>query len=228
MTADESRAAELLTRAGVAGELIPRLTQYAVLVLAKNRRLNLTGAQTVDEMVAHIADTLTITPYVRRPYVDVGSGAGLPGIPIAIATGIQTTLIEATSRKAAFLKEAVVELGLDGITVLARRAEDVGRDPLYREQFGSATARAVAAASAVLELTAPLLAMDGIAVLQRGRMDPKERAALEDAALMLGCSVGAEIPLEGEKRVVLVRKTGATPDRFPRRPGIPEKRPLGQ
>lgn len=228
MSPEEARAAKLLAESGVAGQHVRRLAQYAALVLRKNHGPNLTGARTVDEMIAHISDSLTVTPYVRDPYVDIGSGAGLPGIPVAIATGIRTTLIEATSRKAAFLEEAIAELALDGAQVLAARAEDVARDARYRAEFASATARAVASASAVLELTAPLLAIGGLAILQRGRIDSGERSSLEDAALILGCSVGAEIPLEGQKRLILVRKTGPTPDRFPRRPGVPEKRPLGQ
>lgn len=226
MTAEAERAAELLAQAGVPNKHIHALGKYAALVLAKNRSLNLTGARTADELVEHIFDSLTVTPYVREPFVDIGSGAGLPGIPVAITNGIPTTLIEATSRKADFLKEVVAQLGL-GATVLTGRAEEIAHDAQWREHFLSVTARAVASASAVLELAAPLLALDGVAILQRGHMGPDERTSLEDAARILGCAVGAEIPLEGEKRLIIVRKTGPTPDRFPRRPGIPEKRPLG-
>jgi 16S rRNA (guanine527-N7)-methyltransferase len=95
-----------------------------------------------------------------------------------------------------------------------------------RERFASATARAVAVAPTVAELVLPFLATGGVAVLQRGTIDARERTALEDASLMLGGAVETEHQLDGERRIVLVRKTEATALRFPRRTGIPEKRPL--
>jgi len=225
VSAETERAQALLVAGGAPSEQAPRLARYAALVLEANRKFNLTGARSVEEFVPHILDSLTIVPYVRAPYVDVGSGAGLPGIPVAMVTGVRTTLVEATSKKAAFLRGAIAELSLDA-EVAAARAEDAGRKPELREQFATATARAIASAPTALELTAPLLAVGGLAILQRGSIDDSERTALEGAALMLGCAVDAEVALEGERRLILVRKTSPTSGRFPRRPGIPEKRPL--
>ncbi|HET9394083.1 MAG TPA: 16S rRNA (guanine(527)-N(7))-methyltransferase RsmG [Candidatus Rubrimentiphilum sp.] len=225
MSPETERAEALLAAGGASPEHVPRLAQYAALVLDANRKFNLTGARTIDEFVPHILDSLTVVPYIRTPYVDVGSGGGLPGIPVAIVTGARTLLVEATAKKAAFLREAISALGIDA-EVATARAEDAGRKPELRQQFVTATARAVATAPTALELTAPLLAVGGVAILQRGSMDVTERTALEGAALMLGCVVDAEVALEGERRLILVRKTSATPERFPRRAGIPEKRPL--
>lgn len=225
MSEETKRAEALLTAGGAPLEHLARLARYAELVLEANRQFNLTGARSTEEFVPHILDSLTIVPYMRPPYVDVGSGAGLPGIPVAIVTGAHTVLIEATAKKAAFLRAAIAELGVDA-DVLATRAEDAGRQPELRGQFAAASARAVASAPTALELTAPLLTVGGVAILQRGAMDITERTALEGAALMLGCTVDAEVTLEGERRLILVRKTSATPERFPRRAGIPEKRPL--
>lgn len=190
-----------------------------------NRKFNLTGAKNEAELAEHLLDSLTIVPYVSAPYVDVGSGAGLPAIPAAIAAGIPVTMIETTRKKAQFLQHAMAELQLDG-EVIAQRAEVAAHDETLRERFASATARAVAVAPTVAELVLPFLAIGGAAVLQRGKVDARERTALDDAALMLGGAVESEITLDGERRIVLVRKNTATAIRFPRRTGVPEKRPL--
>lgn len=195
------------------------------MLLAANRRLNLTAARTPQALAEHILDSLTLQDDVSERLVDVGSGGGLPGIPLAIATGTELLLIETTAKKAAFLAEALAALGLAG-TVEAERAEVVARDPRYRERYGSATARAVASAPAVAELTVPFLRIGGRALLQRGSLDELERQALTDAAPMLGARVAAERPLDGARRILILEKTEATPQRFPRRVGVPEKRPL--
>ncbi|HTU83857.1 MAG TPA: 16S rRNA (guanine(527)-N(7))-methyltransferase RsmG [Candidatus Acidoferrales bacterium] len=215
----------LLEAAGVEARLLAPLAQYAFAILESNRRFNLTGAKTAAELVPHLIDSLSVAPYVREPYVDVGSGAGLPAIPVAIATGARVTLIESTAKKARFLESAMRQLRVHG-EVIAERAEVAAHEDRFRERFASATARAVSAAPTVAELVLPLLEAGGVAILQRGAMDARERTALEDAALMLGGEMERELALEGERRILLVRKTGSTPQRFPRRPGVPEKRPL--
>jgi 16S rRNA (guanine527-N7)-methyltransferase len=203
-----------------------RLALYTRLVLEANANFNLTGARTEAEFAEHIADSLTVAPYVRASYIDIGSGAGLPGIPVALATGVETTLLEATQKRAKFLSAAVEALGLDA-HVISARAEDAARDPQWRARFQSATIRAVASAPAALELAAPFLAVGGLAILQRGAAKPGEPEALAAAAAELGCAVESEVILDDAHRLVLVRKTGPTPDRFPRRPGVAQKRPLG-
>jgi 16S rRNA (guanine527-N7)-methyltransferase len=170
-------------------------------------------------------DSLTLARYVEAPLVDVGSGGGLPAIPLAIVTGCPVTLVESITKKAAFLEAAIGTLGLSG-HVIPQRAELAGRDPDLRERFGSATARAVSTAPTVLELVVPFLKVGGVAVLQRGKMDARERNAVADAAPMLGAELSEEISLNGARRILLVRKTASTPTRFPRRAGVPEKRPL--
>jgi 16S rRNA (guanine527-N7)-methyltransferase len=223
-TADDELLA-LLQIAGVAPALCVPLSRYGAFVLEANRRVNLTGAKSPAALAPHLLDSLSVVPYIREPYVDVGSGAGLPGIPIAIATGTPVTLIEATAKKAAFLAEALKELNLAG-SVIQQRAEDAGHDDALRERFASGTARALSGPTTVAELLLPLIVLGGVAVLQRGRFDERERRRLEDASLMLGGRMESELPLEGERRVLLVRKERATPLRFPRRAGLPEKRPL--
>ena len=202
-----------------------RLAEYGAMLLDANRRFNLTGADSPEELAPHILDSLSIGQYMASPMVDVGSGGGLPAIPLAIAQGISVTMVESTTKKAAFLEAVLHTLALEG-AIIPQRAELAGRDPALRGTFASGTARAVSSAPTVMELLAPFLRVGGVAVLQRGRLDAREREAVDDAAPMLGAEVAEEIQLDGERRILLVRKTSETPQRFPRRPGIPEKRPL--
>jgi 16S rRNA (guanine527-N7)-methyltransferase len=227
-SADDEEVAQLRSRletAQTAAHLIEPLARYGALVLEANRRFNLTGAKNADDMAPHIVDSLTLLPYVREPFIDIGSGAGLPAIPLAVAAGVHVTLIESTRKKARFLEHALARLDLRG-EVVPLRAEVAAHDQRWREHFASGTARAVALAPAVAELLLPFLAVGGIAILQRGMMDNRERAALEDAATVLGGIVEAEHRAGGERRIVLLRKTLRTPARFPRRTGTPQKRPL--
>jgi 16S rRNA (guanine527-N7)-methyltransferase len=204
-----------------------KLEQYARLVLDRNRSMNLTAARDEAAIWEHIDDSLTLLAYAGSPHVDVGSGAGFPGLVLAIAGALKVTLIESVTKKARFLEEAAVALGLE-VTVVNARAEEAGRDARYRERFASASARAVADASTVAELTLPLLQRGGVALLQRGRVEERERVALGDAALVLGGAVEEDVVLAGsyERHIVLVRKDGMTPARFPRRAGMARKHPL--
>lgn len=215
----------LLTEAGVEARLVEPLAHYSAMLLDTNRRFNLTGAETPEELVPHVLDSLRIVSHISGPLVDIGSGGGLPAIPLAIATGVEVTLVESTTKKAAFLEAVLGTLHLSG-HVVPQRAELAGRDATLREQFARATARAVASLPTVLELTTPFLQVGGVAVLQRGRIDERERNAAIDAAPMLGAEISEELQQDGDRRIVLARKIAPTPNRFPRRTGVPEKRPL--
>ncbi len=192
-----------------------KLDAFVALLLKKNAALNLTAARSAEAVEAHVRDALFLVPHVSGPLVDGGSG------------GVRCTLIESLAKKAAFLRDAGRELDLE-LEVLAKRAEDVARDPAYRATFATATARAVGPATTVLELTVPLLAVGGRALLQRGQERPGERQALADASLVLGAQIEAELvdPGAESRRVIVARKTIATGERFPRRAGVPAKRPL--
>jgi 16S rRNA (guanine527-N7)-methyltransferase len=215
----------LLEAGGAPAEHLERLTHYGDAVLEANRQFNLTGAKTAPEFAPHILDSLTVAPFIYDSLIDIGSGGGLPAVPLAIVTGVPVTMIESTVKKVRFLARMLDELNLQGDAVAAR-AEIAGHDPSFRGRFVTGTARAVSTAPTVAELLLPFIAVGGVAVLQRGIMDDRERDALSDAALMLGGQVEDERRLDGERRIVLVRKTAPTGIRFPRRTGIPEKRPL--
>lgn len=214
-----------LRAGGVDAPLAERLAVYAALVVAANRRLNLTGARDGAAFAEHLLDALTLAGDVSAPLVDVGSGNGVPGIPLALATGAAVTLVEPIGKRAAFLRTALSTLGLEG-AVVAARAEDAARDPGLREQFQTATARAVASGPAVAELTVPFLAVGGRALLQRGELTARERDAVADAALVLGAELVEERTVGGERRILVLTKRSPTGPRFPRRNGVPTKRPL--
>lgn len=225
MSADEDTLVALLAGAGLEGGLADRLAAYGALLLEANRSVNLTGAKDPAALVPHLLDALTLAGDVAESLIDVGSGGGLPGIPLALATGVPVTLLEPIAKKAAFLRRAVETLALS-VTVVAERAEIAAHEPEFRERFAYATARAVANASTVAELTVPFLRVGGWALLQRSVMDSAERQALDDAAPILGAVLLEVRPVEGDRRIVVLEKRFPTGGRFPRRNGVPEKRPL--
>lgn len=214
-----------LDAGGIEDRFLEPLTRYAELLLEANRRFNLTGAKNLAELTPHILDSLTLRPYIEKSHVDIGSGGGLPAIPLAIVTGVPVTMIETTLKKAKFLQQMLEEFGLEG-EVVAERAEVAGHDSRLRERFFTGTARAVSSAPTVAELLLPFIETGGRIVLQRGSMDPRETNALADAALMLGGKVERADRLDGEKRLIFVEKVGETPQKYPRRVGVPEKKPL--
>ncbi len=222
-------------RAALAGidasaEARVKLERFVALFLERNAAMNLSAARDPEAVARHVSDSLAIAPYIGASLVDIGSGGGFPALPLAIVTGVRATLVESTGKKARFLAEVAADLDL-AVEVRSERAEDAARDPRLRGAFASATARAVASLPVVIELTVPFLELGGTAVLQRGRLDAREREAGVDAALVLGAEIVEEIVTEPERgddarRVVLVRKVAPTGPRFPRRAGIPAKRPL--
>jgi 16S rRNA (guanine527-N7)-methyltransferase len=220
----ESIAGALLAH-GVDAEHVSRLARYGELVLDFNRTTNLTAAREPAAFAEHILDALTLRADVDGPLIDIGSGAGLPGIPLAIVAGQPVVLVDSVKKKAQFLARALRELDLEGEAVDAR-AESLARTPAYRERFACATARAVAAAPTVAELTVPFLFVGGRALLQRGALSIEERQAVTDAAVMLGAEVVEERRIGGDCRIIVLLKRTLTQQRFPRREGIPERRPL--
>jgi 16S rRNA (guanine527-N7)-methyltransferase len=172
-----------------------------------------------------VDDALTAAAIVtsRGPasMVDVGSGGGSPGIPLAIETGVPVALLESRERKCDFLRTALVELVLPG-TVIHGRSEDAARGP-HRDAFELATARALAPPPVAVELCLPLVAPGGLLILWTAEVpvDPLRAVAAE-----LGGSVSAVTEVGRGRRLICVAKHEPTPPRFPRRPGVAAKRPL--
>jgi 16S rRNA (guanine527-N7)-methyltransferase len=162
----------------------------------------------------------------------VGSGAGFPGLPLKIACpDLRLTLLEATGKKAEFLTEVVNRLGLTDVTVLNARAEQAGHDPAHRAAYDLAVARALAAMPVLAELTLPFVRPGGLVIAQKGEDPAAEVEAAQAAFHRLGGRLRRVLPvslpgLAAARHLVVVEKVAATPDRYPRRPGMPAKRPL--
>jgi 16S rRNA (guanine527-N7)-methyltransferase len=163
--------------------------------------------------------------------VDIGTGAGLPGIPLKIAwPDLELTLLESIGKKCRFLEQARDALALQAVDVVEARAEDFGRDPAQRERYDLAVARAVAPLPVLLEYALPALRPGGWLAAPKGSAAPSELAAAAQALETLGGrlhDVATFRPPHGAAQsIILVEKTAPTPGRFPRRAGIPTKRPL--
>ncbi len=180
---------------------------------------------------ALIDDGLVLLDHLgdARSLVDVGSGAGLPGIPIKIARpDLEVTLIEADEAKAAFLVHACAALGLENIHVVARRAEDAGHDPALREAFDVAVARALAPLPVLVELCLPLVRVGGRLLAQKTEAEKADSAAR--AIQLLGGELSGVLSAPSAARsagtVVVIDKVRPTPSLYPRRPGVPARKPL--
>lgn len=162
--------------------------------------------------------------------IDIGSGAGIPGIPLKIfVPSLQLTLIEAKQRKVEFLNALLPELGMEDVDVVAKRSEETAHNPRYRDQYDFAVAKALAPLRTLLELTLPFLRMGGTVIAPKGKGAEQEVKEAEGALQALNASIRAVEPLamaEPKQTVILTTKDLPTPQRFPRRPGMPAKRPL--
>jgi 16S rRNA (guanine527-N7)-methyltransferase len=164
-----------------------------------------------------------------KTLVDVGSGGGLPGLPLKIARPeLTVTLVEADQDKAAFLVRACAALGLQHVEVVARRAEEVGQDPQYREAFDVAVARALAPMPVLAELCLPLVKVGGRLLAQKTTSEDVDGAARAIAVLggVLNRVAAAPSTARGAGTVVIVGKVRPTPPAYPRRPGVPSRKPL--
>jgi len=165
----------------------------------------------------------------------MGSGGGLPGIPVKIAKpDLQVTLVESTGKKSRFLQHAADTLALEGVTVANARVEDLAQSATHREAYDAVTARAVARLPVVAEYCVPLLQVGGWAISMKGRLQPDELSEGEWAAEALGARISERIrvPLipevgDRERQLVILEKVRETPARYPRRPGVATKKPLG-
>ena len=163
--------------------------------------------------------------------LDIGTGAGLPGIPLRIAwPSMRLTLLESVGKKCRFLEQTCAALGLEDVDVVEGRAEEVGRDAGHRQAYDLAIARAVAPLPVLLEYALPVLTIGGRLVAPKGSAATSEVTASGPALEALGGRLQEAAPFQPphglSQTVVLVEKVAPTPDRYPRRAGIPSKRPL--
>lgn len=194
--------------------------------------VNVTGTRVAEDLWSdHVRDALTLLPLLPdgpARLIDVGSGGGLPGIPLAIVReDLDVTLLEATSRKTAFLAACVEGLELPRVTVLTGRAEDAAHDPALRERFDVATCRAVGSLRELCEYTLPFLAVGGRLLAPKAKSAEVELAAADRALSKLGGANASIRPTgHGQRNVILVTKGRSTPKTWPRPPGRPRQAPL--
>jgi len=226
----------------LAPDALDRLARFVELLLAANQRLNLTRIVEPAEVERrHLLDSLTCALPVLDALqagaawrcLDVGSGGGLPGIPLAIAfPALQVTLLEATGKKAAFLRDALADLQLSSASVVAERAEDAARNPLHRDAYDLVVARALAPLDVALEWCLPFVRPGGVLVLPRGSDLEAQLPGGWIAAKALSARLRPPIPLDladlpPGRALVVADKLGRTPRAYPRRPGLASRRPLG-
>ncbi|MGI8476371.1 MAG: 16S rRNA (guanine(527)-N(7))-methyltransferase RsmG [Thermomicrobiales bacterium] len=217
------------------------LAGFRDLLLHWNQLFNLTAIRDRTGIDRHlIGDALLMLPAIDElaleggRLIDVGSGAGLPGIVLKIARPhLTVTLLEATGKKVEFIRRAIDELGLTGVTAIHGRAEEVARLSPHREVYDLATARAVASLPALLELCMPFVRVGGFGLFPKGVGIEDELAADGNAAPVLGCRLLRQDALAAPDggsmtQLVIAAKIGATPDKYPRRSGIPATQPLGR
>jgi 16S rRNA (guanine527-N7)-methyltransferase len=208
------------------------------LAYAEAVRLGFLGPKELERLWdRHLNDALALAT-VRRPqpdeqWADLGSGAGLPGLPLAVAhRSTSFTLIDAQQRRLDWVTATAAKLGLTNLTVVHARLEDYGRGPA-RESFDVATARALGALPVVAELGLPLLKIGGQLLVPRGQPDAEELEQVAAACEQVGGRLDGMIPnpsspIDRVGFVVIMAKIAATSPRFPRRSGVPARSPLGQ
>ena len=204
------------------------MRQYADLLLDWNRTVNLTGARSLPEVEAQIADAdvlLHVDWEAVQTVIDIGSGGGLPAIPLALALpAVRFSLLEANARKCAFLEHAAGILELSNIQVVAGRAEELAHRPQLREQFDRAISRAAARPAVLLELALPFVKPGGELIARVTSADPHLLRAA--AARLGGGQPRLEQPASGGGVLLVVPKSEPTPEEFPRRVGVPGRKPL--
>ena len=216
---------------------ITLLRVYEKELMEWNQKFNLTAIRDVEAIrTKHFLDSFSCAlAWKASPpnkLIDVGTGAGFPGLPLKIIyPNLKLTLIESVGKKAKFCKHVVDVLGLDNVEVIQVRAEDVGQDSKHREKYDWSVARAVASLHVLSEYLLPLVKTGGNMLAQKGESGPAEAQSAEQAMRVLGGELKQLIPVNlpgvaEERYLVVAEKVAATPSKYPRKPGIPAKQPL--
>jgi 16S rRNA (guanine527-N7)-methyltransferase len=213
------------------------LINYERELIEWNQKFNLTALRDVASIrTKHFLDSYScVLAWKGMPplrLVDVGTGAGFPGIPLKIVyPNMRVTLVESVGKKAMFCQHIVSKLGLEEVEVIQARAENLGQDPEHRETYDYAVARAVASLNVLSEYLLPLVRVGGTMLAQKGESGPAEAQSAEKTMKLLGGKLKQLIPVHlpgvaDDRYLVLVEKVAATPPKYPRKAGVPMKTPL--
>jgi 16S rRNA (guanine527-N7)-methyltransferase len=229
--------AKTLFNIHLTGRQVTELIKYEKELLEWNQKFNLTAIRDAESTrTKHFLDSFSCVLAWRvsppNQLIDVGTGAGFPGLPIKILyPNLKLTLVESVGKKAMFCQHIVSVLGLEHVEVIQSRAEDLGQDPQHREKYDWAVARAVANLNVLSEYLIPLVKVGGIMLAQKGESGPAEAQSAEKTMELLGGKlrqlVRVNLPgVADDRYLVLVEKVATTPPKYPRKPGIPAKQPL--
>ena len=216
---------------------IELLIHYEKELLEWNQKFNLTAIRAVESIrTKHFLDSFScVLAWNTSPpneLIDIGTGAGFPGLPLKILyPHLKLTLVESVGKKAKFCQHIVDVLGLEDVDVIQTRAEDIGQDSRHREQYDWSVARAVANLNVLSEYLLPLVKIGGSMLAQKGESGPAEAQSAKNAMKVLSGKLKQLIPVElpgvAENRyLVVVEKVAVTPSKYPRKPGIPAKQTL--
>lgn len=235
----EKLAEQIFVHAGVrmSARQMAALARYEEELMDWNTRMNLTAIRTIEEVrIKHFLDSMTCAPVMREApptrVIDVGTGAGFPGLVLKIAfPGLQVTLVESVGKKVKFCEHIVKVLGLEQVTIVQDRAEALGLMRDHREQYDLAVARAVASMPVLAEYLLPLVKVGGRMLAMKGESAPAEAHASEHALNVLGGQLQQLLPVQlpgvvEDRYLVVVKKAAATPPGYPRRVGLPSQRPI--
>lgn len=216
-------------------EKIEKFYKYMNLLLEWNEKINLTAIIQPSEIILkHFIDSLTIQQYIdseNQQMIDVGTGAGFPGIPISIVNESQDiTLLDSLNKRILFLDDVIDKINLNNIKTIHSRVEDFGKNKNQREKYDIATSRAVAPLNVLLEYLLPLVKVGGKCICMKGS-NIEEIENSKNALKILGGEIEKieKINLpdsDNERNIIIVKKIKSTPEKYPRKPGIPTKEPL--
>ena len=216
-------------------EQLQKFYQYMNLLIEWNKKINLTAIVAPKEIILkHFIDSLTIIKYIdkSKTVIDIGTGAGFPGIPIKIVRpDLKVTLLDSLNKRINFLHEVIKELGLENITAVHARIEEYAKNRQYREKYDVATSRAVANLTTLSEYMLPMVEINGMAICMKGAEIDEEILKSKNSIKILGGKVNKKeefvLPKSDYKRnLILIEKIKQTPSKYPRKPGIPSKEPL--
>ncbi|MFM2357939.1 MAG: Methyltransferase GidB [Candidatus Parcubacteria bacterium] len=213
------------------------IKQFAILLKElqkKNKEFNLTAiTEEKDIILKHFIDSLSLVPHIPKnteTLIDIGTGAGFPGLPIKIVRPeIKVTFLEATIKKISFIEHVLTTLSIKNCRTIHTRAEEAGQDLRFREQFDIATARAVAELNVLAEYTLPFLKVGGLFLAQKST-GQEEIMQGDKAIKTLGGEIKNIVPINIEglenRQLVIIEKVAPTPEKYPRRPGQASKKPI--
>ena len=216
-----------------------KFQKYMNLLIERNKNINLTAITDKDEIVLkHFVDSLTINKYIvdNSKIIDVGTGAGFPGIPLKIYNeSLDITLLDSLNKRINFLNDVIEMLNLNKIRAVHSRAEDAAKNPDYRERFDIATSRAVANLSTLVEYLLPFVRVNGICICMKGPNVDEELSRAKKAIEVLGGRIeqvnnlklaadDAENDLE--RNIIIIRKVRKCSNKYPRKAGMPSKEPI--